>query len=330
VSEDVQFDRVLITGISGSGGSYLAEYVVRNHQRTEVHGLARWHSTTGAHNLEEVAGNVHVHECDMNDFSSLFSVIQKVRPDAIFHLASHANVRASFSTPLSVVSNNVISTANLLEVIRLVDIDPIIQICSTSEVYGQVDPKDVPITEDTPLRPSSPYAVSKVSQDLLGAVYFKAYGMKVIRTRMFAYLNPRRTDLFATSFARQIVRIEHGLQGELLHGNLDSVRTLIDVRDAMAAYWKAVVYCEPGESYNVGGPTTISVGDFLELLVKQSNVSIPTRQDPNLLRPADVTLQIPSIDKFVRRTGWKTTYTFEESVEYLLSYWRGVSVQALS
>ena len=330
MSGSAQFDRVLITGIRGSGGSYLAEYVVRNHPKTEVHGLARWHSTTGAHNLEEVADEVHVHECDMNDFSSLFSVIRAVRPDAIFHLASHANVRASFDTPLAVVGNNIMSTANLLEAIRLADIDPIIQICSTSEVYGQVDPKDVPITEDAPLRPASPYAVSKVSQDLLGAAYFRAYGMKVIRTRMFAYLNPRRTDLFATAFARQIVRIERGLQDELLHGNLDSVRTLLDVRDAMAAYWKAVVHCEPGQCYNIGGPTTISVGDFLGLLVKQSEVPIRTRQDPNLLRPADVTLQIPSIDKFVLRTGWKTTYSLEESVDYLLSYWRGVPVQALS
>ena len=197
------------------------------------------------------------------------------------------------------------------------------------QVYGQVHSTEVPISEEASLRPASPYAVSKVTQDLLGAVYFRAYGMKVIRTRMFAYLNPRRTDLFATAFARQIVRIERGLQDELMHGNLDSVRTLLDVRDAMTAYWKAVLYCEPGESYNIGGPTTISVGDFLELLIKQSKVSIRTRQDPNLLRPVDVTLQIPNIDKFVQSTGWKTTYSFEESVEYLLSYWRGLPAEAL-
>lgn len=329
MNKDAHFDRVLITGINGSGGSYLAEYIVRNHPKTEVHGIARWHSTTGAHNLKEVADDLEVHECDMNDFSSVVSVLSTVKPEAIFHLASHANVRASFKTPLAVVGNNVMSTANLLEAIRLANIDPVIQICSTSEVYGQVHSTEVPISEEAPLRPASPYAVSKVTQDLLGAVYFRAYGMKVIRTRMFAYLNPRRTDLFATAFARQIVRIERGLQDELMHGNLDSVRTLLDVRDAMTAYWKAVLYCEPGESYNIGGPTTISVGDFLELLIKKSKVSIRTRQDPNLLRPVDVTLQIPNIDKFVQSTGWKTTYSFEESVEYLLSYWRGLPAEAL-
>ena len=325
MGENVQLGRVLITGINGSGGSYLAEHVVDNHPDVEVHGLARWHSTTTSRNLERIADRVVVHECDMNDFGSLFLAVREARPDAVFHLASHANVRTSFHTPLAVLENNVMSTANLLEVIRIADIDPILQICSTSEVYGQVDPKDVPITEEAPLRPASPYAVSKVSQDLLGAVYFKAYGMKVIRTRMFAYLNPRRTDLFATSFARQIVRIERGLQEKLRHGNLDSVRTLMDVRDAMEAYWQAVVHCGPGESYNIGGPTTISVGDFLELLTRKSTVPIQTTLDPHLMRPSDVTLQIPNIDKFVRQTGWKAKYTFEESVEYLLAHWRGMS-----
>ena len=330
VDERGPFRRVLITGIRGSGGSYLAEYIVHEHPEVEVHGLARWHSTTGSHNLEAIGDRVVVHECDLNDFGSLLSALRESQPDAIFHLASHANVRASFNTPLAVVNNNVMSTANLLEAVRIAELDPVIQICSTSEVYGQVSSEDVPISEHAPLRPASPYAVSKVTQDLLGAVYFKAYGLKVIRTRMFAYLNPRRADLFATSFTRQVVRIERGLQTELRHGNLDSVRTLLDVRDAMEAYWKAVVHCQPGEIYNIGGPKTMSVGEFLDCLVQHSKVPIPTSLDPDLLRPVDVTLQIPNIDKFVSATGWKTQYTFEESVEYLLSHWRSVSREALA
>ncbi len=319
--------RVLITGISGSGGSYLAEYIVGNQASTEVHGLSRWHSTTASNNLAEIAQNVVTHECDMNDFSSLFSVITAVKPDAVFHLASHANVRASFTTPLSVLNNNIMSTANLFEAIRLAQINPIIQLCSTSEVYGQVDPKDVPITEEAPLRPSSPYAVSKVSQDLLGWTYFRSYGLKIIRTRMFAYFNPRRTDLFATSFARQVARIEHGLQDELLHGNLDSIRTLIDVRDAMEAYWEAILHCQPGEAYNIGGATSMSVGEFLDLLKQESRVPILTRQDPRLLRPADVTLQIPKVDKFLNATGWKPKYSIEESVHHLVDFWRKKAAQ---
>ena len=313
---------VLITGITGSGGSYLAEYLVEHHPQLEVHGLARWHSTAGAEHLSQVAGKVTVHECDLTDLSSVCGVLKSVRPDAIFHLASHANVRASFITPLSVLQNNIMSTANLFEAIRLLELDPLVQLCSTSEVYGQVDPKDVPITEQTALRPASPYAVSKATQDLLGWTYFKSYGMRIIRTRMFAYINPRRSDLFASSFAKQVALIECGLQEELVHGNLDSIRTLIDVRDAMAAYWEALEHCEPGQAYNIGGTTTISVGQFLERLLKHSRVPIRTRLDPDLLRPADVTLQIPSVEKFRQATGWAPRYSLEESVELLLSYWR--------
>jgi len=186
--------------------------------------------------------------------------MREVEPDSIFHLASHANVRASFDTPQIVLSNNILGTNNLLEAVRMAKIDPIIQICSTSEVYGQVDPKNVPITEDAPMKPASPYSVSKIAQDLLGRTYFINYDMRVIITRMFSYLNPRRTDLFATSFARQVEWVERGLQKEIVHGNLDSVRTLIDVRDAMRAYWEAVVHCDFGEANNIGGNTTITVG----------------------------------------------------------------------
>jgi len=139
---------------------------------------------------------------------------------------------------------------------------------------------------------------------------------------MFAYINPRRSDLFATSFARQVARIEAGLQKELLHGNLDSIRTMIDVRDAMEAYWTAILHCSPGEVYNIGGSTSLSVGEFLELLKNHSNVKIPTRQDPSLLRPADVTLQIPNVDKFTAATGWHPKISLEESVRFLLDHWR--------
>lgn len=321
-AEQRSLKRVLITGIAGSGGSYLAEYIVRHHPEVEVHGIARWHSTTATRNLSAVAASVQVHEADLADFGSVVAVLRDVRPDAIFHLAAHANVRASYITPQAVLHNNVIGTSNLLEAVRLAGLEPIIQICSTSEVYGQVDPQDVPIREETPLRPVSPYAVSKAAQDLLGWSYFVSYKMRIIRTRMFAYLNPRRTDLFATSFAKQVAWIERGLQKELVHGNLDSVRTLIDVRDAMRAYWEAVLRCRFGEVYNIGGTTVMSVGACLERLIAMSEVPIPTRCDPRLIRPADVTLQIPCVEKFARETGWVPQYSFEESLRDLLSYWR--------
>lgn len=321
--EPKEIRKVLITGIAGSGGSYLAEFIVNHYPEIEVHGMARWHSfSSAAENLRAISHRLKLHECDLSDMSSVLAALEASQPDVIFHLASHANVRASFIYPQAVLSNNILGTCNLFEAVRLLKMDPVIQHCSTSEVYGQVDPADVPIREEAPIRPTSPYAVSKAAQDHLAWTYFRSYGMKIIRTRMFAYINPRRTDLFATSFVRQAARIEAGLQKELLHGNLDSIRTMIDVRDAMEAYWVAVLKCKPGEVYNIGGEGTISVGDFLELVKKSSRVEIPSRVDPSLLRPADVTLQIPCVEKFRAATGWKPRYQFPESVDELFRYWR--------
>lgn len=320
--ENRNIKKVIITGISGSGGSYLAEYIVNNHPEVEVHGISRWHSTSADDNLKNIMGKIFLHECDLNDLSSTIKVMKTVKPDGIFHLASHANVRASFITPLAVLNNNIMGTANLFEAVRLADIDPIVQLCSTSEVYGQVDPKNVPIKESCPLNPSNPYAVSKVAQDLLAYTYYLSYGMKIIRTRMFSYINPRRSDLFATSFALQVARIEAGLQKKLLHGNLDSVRTMIDVRDAMESYWVALMKCKYGEAYNIGGSKTITVGEFLNLLKKLAKHEIVSEVDPKLLRPSDVTLQIPDVSKFQKETKWKPKYSFEESIQHLLDYCR--------
>lgn len=317
-----RFSKVLITGATGSSASYLAEYIRKDYPEVDTHGITRWHYNSNLRNLELVRDSITLHECDLTDFSSIIPVLEKVKPDIIFHLASHTNVRASFSTPLAVIHNNVMGTANFLEAIRMFGIDPVIVLSSTSEVYGQVDPKNIPITEDCPLNPSSPYAVSKTALDHLGFTYFLAYGMKVIRTRMFTYINPRREDLFSTSFALQVARIEAGLQKELTHGNLDSLRTMIDVRDAMASMWLAAEKCEFGEVYNIGGGDEISVGEFLELLKNEANCPIPSKEDPKLVRPADVTLQIPDTTKFKKATGWKPKYSFEESIQYLMEHVR--------
>lgn len=308
--------KVLITGISGSGGSYLAEYIAGLGH--EVHGLSRWHSTTSHRNLEAIKDKITLHECDLADFGSVLRSLTAVGPDLIFHLASHANVRASFDTPGAVIQNNVMGTVNLFEAVRASNLRPRIVHCSTSEVYGEVRPDEVPIKETNPIRASSPYAVSKVAQDLLAYTYWKAYGIPIIRTRMFTYLNPRRSDLFATSFARQIARTELGLQDEILHGNLDSVRTVLDVRDAVRAYWMAALDGQPGEVYNIGGEKSVKVGDVLEGLRRAGRCYPGTRLDPALLRPSDVTLQIPDCSKFIQATGWKPIYSFHDSMAFLL------------
>ena len=322
MNKEKKIKKILITGINGSGGSYLGEYIIKNKKSIKVYGISRWHSTTANNNISNIKDKINVYECDLNDLSSILTVLKNINPDVIFHLAAHANVRASFDTPSAVLSNNILGTLNLLESIRLLKYDPIIQICSTSEVYGQVSPRDVPIKETTPFKPASPYAVSKIAQDLLGRTYFTSYKMKIVITRMFAYFNPRRTDLFASSFAKQIAWIEQGWQKDLVHGNLDSIRTMIDVRDAMRAYWEAIIHCKYGEAYNIGGTTSIKVSEFLEKLISMSKCRIKTKIDPKLFRPADVTLQIPCVDKFTQATGFQPQYSFEESLENLLNYWR--------
>ena len=191
-----------------SGASYLAEHLAKVYPKAEIHGVTRWHSTSTPKNLEAIKDRVTLHECDLCDFSSLINSLNNARPSHIFHLASHANVRAGFTTPLSVLNNNIMGTANLFEGIRCTGLDPLIQLCSTSEVYGQVSPENVPINEDCPQRSSSPYAVSKTAQDHLGFTYFTSYGLRVVTTRMFAYFNPRRADSFSTSFAKQVALIE--------------------------------------------------------------------------------------------------------------------------
>ena len=315
--------RALITGIAGSGGSHLAEYLVDN-EDIEVHGVSRWHSTTSNANLKRIKDDIILHECDLNDLSATIRAIEAAKPDYIFHLAAHANVHVCFSNPIAVLQNNINNTINLFEAIRIVGLDPIIQFCGTSEVYGQVDKENTPITEQHPLQPVNIYAVSKLTQEKIASSYYHSYGMKTILTRMFAYINPRRGDIFSSAFARKIVEIERGERDVLTHGNLESVRTLIDVRDAMETYWIACQKCEYGVPYNIGGESIISVGDFLEQLKKQADVPIRSMVDKKLLRPVDVTLQVPDVSKFINATGWKPRYSLEESVDFLLNHYRGI------
>jgi len=316
--------RALITGIAGSGGSYLAEYLV-SQQNIEVHGISRWHSTTSNTNLKNIAKDITLHECDLNDLSATIRAIEACRPDYIFHLAAHANVHVCFSNPIAVLQNNINNTINLFEAIRIVGIDPIIQFCGTSEVYGNVSKKNSPVNEEHPLEPVNIYAVSKLTQEKIASSYYHSYGMKVVITRMFAYINPRRGDIFSSAFARKIIEIENGVRDVLTHGNLDSIRTLIDVRDAMESYWIACQHCEYGTPYNVGGKSVVSVGDFLDVLKTKASVPIKSMTDPKLLRPVDVTLQIPDVSKFFSATGWQPKYSIEESVEFLLDHYRGTS-----
>ncbi len=315
--------KALITGVTGFVGSHLAEYLLENQAQVEVFGTKRWRSPLN--NIAAILNKIKLIDCDLRDANSVIAAIKNVRPDVIFHLAAQSFVPASYNAPADTIETNVLGTINLLEAVRLAKIEPIIHICSSSEVYGQVDEEHVPITEDTPFKPASPYAVSKVAEDMLGYQYFVAYGLKTIRTRAFTHTGPRRGDVFVVSaFAKQIAQIEKELQPAVIHvGNLDSIRTFADVRDIARAYWLAVEKCIPGEVYNVGGTTTMSIGEMLNMLLSLSlTKQIRVEVSGKLMRPADVTLQIPSIDKFQRQTGWKPEIPFGKTLQDTLDYWR--------
>lgn len=314
--------KVFITGISGMVGSHMADYVLANHPEAEVHGLVRWRSPLD--NIEGILPRIHLHHGDLRDLHSLQVVLAAVRPDRIFHLAAQSYVPTSFDAPVDTLTTNVIGTTNLLDAVRLLKLDPLVHVCSSSEVYGQVAPDEVPIREANPMRPASPYAVSKVGEDMVALQYFLSYRMRTIRTRMFTHTGPRRGDVFAEStFAMQIAEIEAGLRPNPVRvGNLESVRTLIDVRDAVRAYWLLLEKCQPGDVYNIGGERTLTVGEILGLLEGMARCPIEHALDPARLRPSDVTLQIPDTSKFRAATGWKPEIGVERTLGDLLDYHR--------
>ena len=314
--------KVLITGITGMVGSHLADYIIENHPDVQIFGLVRWRSPLD--NIRASLDNVTLVQGELRDLSSMIEVIEKARPDRIFHLGAQSFVPTSYHSPGDTFAVNINGSVNLLDAIRNVGIDPVVHMCSSAEVYGQVDETMIPITEKTPFNPASPYAVSKVGQDLLGSQYYITYGLKIIRTRMFTHTGPRRGDFFAeSSFAKQIAEIELGVTPNPVKvGNLDSIRTFADVRDAVRAYWALLEYCTPGDVYNIGGDRTLSIGEMFDILKSFAKVSIEHEVDPQLLRPADVTLQIPESAKFLTQTGWKPAYSLEQTMEDLLNYHR--------
>lgn len=314
--------KVLITGISGMVGSHLAEYILADHPEVDLHGLIRWR--TPLDHLGAIKDRIALHYGDLRDLNSLIVVIKKVQPDWIFHLAAQSFVTTSFDAPVDTLSTNVIGTTNLLDALRITGVDAKVHVCSSSEVYGQVLEHEVPITESNPFRPASPYAVSKVGEDMIAFQYFLSYGIRTVRTRMFTHTGPRRGDVFAESaYAKQIVEVEYGLRNNPIRvGNLDSIRTFADVRDAVRAYWVLMEKCPAGEVYNIGGNRTMTLRDMLEILKGMSTCHIDHAVDPALLRPSDVTLQIPDTSKFKAATGWEPRIPFEETLKNILDFYR--------
>ncbi|MBI3825276.1 MAG: GDP-mannose 4,6-dehydratase [Candidatus Rokubacteria bacterium] len=314
--------RILITGITGFVGSHLAEVALA--RDFEVFGSSRWRSKT--ENIDHLRDRIHLIESDLRDLSSVQNLLRTAAPDYIVHLAAQSFVQASWHTPAETLNTNAISQVNLLEAIRERRAGaPRFLVIGSSEEYGLVHEDELPITETNPLRPLSPYAVSKVTQDLMGYQYFKSYGLPIIRTRAFNHEGPRRGDVFVTSnFARQIAEIESGRREPvMLVGNLKARRDYTDVRDMVRGYTLLLEKGEPGEVYNLCSGRAWSIQEVLDFLLNRATVrSIEVREDPSRLRPSDVPVLIGDASRMRKATGWRPEIPFEQTLSDLLEYWR--------
>lgn len=343
--------RVLLTGVTGFVGSHFAEHLItlpdvetfglfRPRSRMDnlddlkragkLNFLAENASITSVAQVERFAaaqarpGVVNLVEGDMMDPYSMDRLIGGIRPDRIFHLAAQSYVPGSQSAPSHTLQVNILGQLHVFEAVRRAEIDPLIHIAGSSEEYGLVHPEETPIKESNPLRPLSPYGVSKVTQEQLAWQYHRSFGLRTVVTRAFNHTGPRRGQWFVTSSrAKQIAEIEKGLRPPVVYvGDMNSRRDWTDVRDTIRAYWLALEKGTPGEVYNVGTGTDFSVGEMQDMLLAMSKAKISVEVDEARLRPSDVTLLLADPHKFHGATGWKPSIPFETTLRDLLNYWR--------
>lgn len=311
--------KALVTGISGFVGSHMAEFLLQ--RNVEVSGTIRQRSRMDhIRHLKDI----RLVECELRDPFSVEQLIRDIKPDLIFHLAAQSFVPTSWNSPIDTIHNNVAGQVNMMEALRRIDHPCKMQIACSSEEYGHVEPEETPIRETNPLRPLSPYAVSKVAQDYLGYQYYKSYGLHIVVTRTFNHTGPRRGENFVTSnFAKQIAQIEKGVKPPVLSvGNLTAKRDFTDVRDVVRAYWLALEKAVPGEAYNIASGRCCTIREMLDVLLSFSNVQISIEEDPARLRPSDVEILLGDYTKFQQATGWRPEIPFKTTMKDLLDYWR--------
>jgi len=317
--------KILITGITGFVGSHLAEYCLTQ-SKAKVYGtVLSHHLGDELKRIEHIKDRIELFECDLTNRVAVVRVLNKVKPDKIFHLAAQSFVPTSWKSPEDTLVNNIISELNIFEVVRELKLNPVIVIACSSEEYGLIFKNELPVKETNPLRPLSPYAVSKIAQEKLALQYHYSYGLKTVLTRFFNTEGPRRGQEFVTSnFAKQIAEIEKGKREPIIYvGNLETKRDFNDVRDMVRAYWLASEKCKFGEPYNVCSGEARSIKSMLDLLLSLSKVkNIRVKQDPERMRPSDVPILWGDSSKFRAETGWRPEIPFEKTMEDLLNYWR--------
>ena len=307
--------RALITGVRGFAGPHLVQTLAR---------LTDWTIFGVTRHADDTARGYTPIVADLLDREAVQRAIAEVAPTHVFHLAAQSHVPTSLQDPAGTLVNNIVGQVHLLEACRALPAAPRILVVASAEEYGLALPEEMPLDEQQPFRPMSPYAVSKVTQDLLGWQYCRTYGLPIVRVRPFSHTGPGQSDRFAVSaFARQIAEIEAGLHPPVVRvGNLDAERDFLDVRDVVHAYYLALTRGTPGEVYNVGGGTTLRIGAVLEALLALSAVPMTVEKDLARLRPSDVPCFIGDSRRLREETGWHPTIPFEQTVRDTLDWWR--------
>jgi GDP-4-dehydro-6-deoxy-D-mannose reductase len=309
--------RALITGINGFAGTHLNNLLVENGY--EVFGTVK--------PSKESSLDKNLFSVDITDFEELKEVIDTVSPDFIYHLAALTSPAQSFKDPSTTITNNIEGQLNILEAVKQLQLmQTRVLVVSSAEVYGAVKENELPNNENTPLRPLSPYAVSKIAQDFLGYQYFHSQNVKTIRVRTFNNIGPHQAPFFVVpSFAKQIAEIEKGLQEPILKvGNLNAKRDFTDVRDVVKAYTLLMEKGEYGEVYNVGCGRSYKIRDILDMFLSLSQIKIIVENDPERMRPGDIEELRCDYDKLYKATGWKPEVSIETSLQDTLDYWRDI------
>jgi GDP-4-dehydro-6-deoxy-D-mannose reductase len=311
--------KVLVTGVAGFVGVHLSRLLLAESPGVEVIGVVRPRGPR-----KRVPEGVRILDADLEDALQVDAVFDAVRPDRIVHLAAQSSPQVSWADPAGTLRANVMGLLNLLESVRRRGLSPRILVVGSAEEYGMVDPRNLPVSEDAPLRPATPYAVSKVAQGFLALQYYLAFGMSIVRTRTFHHTGPGRGASFAESaFARQIVDVELGRRPPVLEvGNLEAVRDFSDARDVVRAYWALLERGKAGDVYNVCSGQGVRIRDVLERLLRVSGVRVEVRVDPERLRPADVPVLVGDAARLRGATGWEPRLSLDQSLADLLEYWR--------
>lgn len=299
--------RSLITGIQGFIGWHLSEFL-----------RANGHEVSGIQRVKTPTNSPNIHACDMLNENTLADILRNTTPTVIFHLAAQSLPSVSWESPENTLMTNVISTINLLKCIQKLHLNTRLVLFGSSSEYA---PSTEPIREDSPLKPSSPYAVSKIASSLLSRLYYEAFGTDIIIARPFFIIGPRKTHDVCSSFARGIVKIENERDGTLSVGNLNAIRDFLDVDDAVRAIWTLSQKGESGEVYNVSSGIGTPIMRVLEILRSKARTTIPTEPSHLENRKLDLPVVIGNNQK-LRTLKWAPSVSLTESLSRILDYWR--------